>query len=210
MNGRCSALRLMVCVLFVLTCLVASAQKKGGNGGILLGDDFGIGFQAPPGWVLDNKSGVNQGLDAVFYPVGQTWKGSPIVAYCRFRPVTDKIKTAADVVRDTLADLHEQGNPHSKATKMAPLKLSLGATAQIYYYTGDSYGNYEAAAYIVEPKTINFFILTSRKKDLFTKSIPAFHALVKSYFLMKKEPDTSKKPGETDPSSNHKKDPDTL
>lgn len=205
----------LVVALLSLGCLGALSQGKGdqkkeGNGGILYGEGFAFGFQAPPGWVLDNQVAVDSGLDAVFYPRGQTWQKSPVVAYCLGRPRTAKVKTAADAVQDTLADMHRKGNPNSKATKMPPLKLKLGGTAEIYYYTGDKFGNYEAAAYIVEEKTISYFILTSRKKDLFTRSIPAFQALVKSYFFLQRVDDADEKSKEKQPPADRKNDPGTL
>ncbi len=188
MIKRIHAQQAALCCLLGLFCLTTLSQEKGHNAGILYGENFAFGFTAPIGWVLDNQSGVSQGLDAVFYPVGHTWTGSQVIAYARARDITAKIKTAADVVRDTLQEFRHDNNPHCKAVKMAPIPIGKERAAQVYYYTGDKYGNYEAAAYIVEAKTINFFILSSKQKPLFNKSIPAFQSLVKSYLYLGDSP----------------------
>ena len=47
--------------------------------GMLYGKNHTYFLCAPDAWVLDNKSGANQGLHAVFYPVGGYWQHSPVV-----------------------------------------------------------------------------------------------------------------------------------
>jgi len=60
-----------------------------GNG-IVYGSDYAFGLTAPKGWMLDNESGVSQGMHAVFYPKGGSWKGSTIVAYASSPPPEKK------------------------------------------------------------------------------------------------------------------------
>jgi hypothetical protein len=51
--------------------------------------------KAKPGWVIDNQSGANIGLDMVFYPLDKTWSSSLLRIYGRsmsYSDVTD-IKT---------------------------------------------------------------------------------------------------------------------
>ena len=151
--------------------------------GVLHGANHAFSFQAPAGWVLDNQSGAGQGLHAVFYPEGQTWRESPVMAYARAFTLTPDIKTPAALVADTLRDFRES-SPGVIARFDQSLPLAPGRTADIYFFTGDKFGNHEAVAYITEKRTINFFVLSSRDKALFQSSLPAFLALVRSYVFV--------------------------
>src|SRR5271154_2921019 len=51
------------------------------NSGLVYGKNHAFWVVAPKGWVLDNQAGVDQGLYAVFYPKGSSWKKSPVVMY---------------------------------------------------------------------------------------------------------------------------------
>lgn len=57
---------------------------KEANSGLIFGKNHAFVLTAPTGWVLDNKSGVTQGLQAVFFPAGSSWKDGAAVMYvCR-------------------------------------------------------------------------------------------------------------------------------
>ena len=66
---------------------------------------------------------------------------------------------------------------------------------KIYYYTGDQWGNFEAAGYIEEKKTINFVVLSARNKVAFESSLDAFRSILRSYIFIsdKVEIEKSKK-----------------
>jgi len=102
------------------------------------------------------------------------------MAYARAFTVTPDIKTPAAFVADTLRDFRES-SPAVAARFDQSLPLGSGRTAEIYFFTGDQFGNHEAVAYISEKRTINFFVLSSRDKALFQSSLPAFVARVRTY-----------------------------
>ena len=151
---------------------------------ILYGEDHAILLKAPAGWIGDDRSGRNQGLHVVFYPVGSSWKDSHVVAYVRVRPKDHRIQSVQDLVEDTLNDFRTSGSPRIRATKAPPLHTKRGREAQVYHFTGDAWGNYEAVAYFEEPKTINFIVLNARTKEAFERSLPSLQGLVHEYFLM--------------------------
>lgn len=148
--------------------------------GIVYGDDHVFSLRAPQGWVLDNSSGVSQGVHAAFYPEGETWKTSPSVAYARARTRTAQVSSAEDQVRETVREFHEAGSPNYKAEKSADIEAE-GKKAAVYHFSGDKWGNSEAVAYFVEDKTINFIVFNARDDATFRKYLPAFGELVKSY-----------------------------
>ena len=88
----------------------ASAEITERGLGILYGSDHAFALRAPNGWMLDNESGVEQGLYAVFYPKGTNWRDSVVVAYARARERTQEIASADDAVRDTIDDFHASGS----------------------------------------------------------------------------------------------------
>lgn len=174
------AIYLSLALIFALpAALQAGIFPEGG--GIVYGQGFSFNIKAPKGWVLDTESGVDQGVHAVFYPVGQSWSDSTIVAYARSRPLTDKIKNADDAAQDTVAVFKKNGSPNHKATLYKTLKTDAGQDFTIYQFTGDQYGNSEAAAYFVDKDRINFLVLSSRDAKVYQQSLPAFEALAKSY-----------------------------
>jgi hypothetical protein len=153
--------------------------------GILYGDDHAFSFQAPPGWVLDNQSGVNQVLHVVFYHRDQSWADATVIAYARAATKDDIIKDIPSLVKFNVDRFHENGSPNYRSKFVKTIKTSDSKrNAHIYFFEGDAWGNYEAAGYIEETKTINFIILSSRTKNSFLAALTAFESLVSSYIFI--------------------------
>jgi hypothetical protein len=171
---------LLCAVLVATTCAAAPAEEaKESIGGIVYGEDHAFVVDAPEGWVLDNKSGVGQGLYAVFYPKGESWENATAVMY---------VNTAKREESDTVATLIEydtaqfkRGNPDVSVEKAARITTSDDKEAEVRYFTGDQWGNSEAVAYIEEETIFVLIVLTSRTKEAFESAKPAFGDLVKSY-----------------------------
>lgn len=180
----------------VLTIAISSASILEEGLGIVYGSDHAFSLKAPKGWMLDNESGVEQGVHAVFYPKGSTWKDSVVVAYARARPKTKEIATADDAAEFLVRDFRAHGNPGYSAKRIKTIKMVSDREAVIYHFSGDQWGNSEAVAYYVETKTINFVTLTSRNRKAFEDALPAFEQLAASYLLMGDAPmpDTQTKP----------------
>jgi len=60
-------------ILILLSCKMMVSGQDNMNTGIIYGTDHAYSLTAPEGWVLDNSSGVVQGLYAVFYKQGESW-----------------------------------------------------------------------------------------------------------------------------------------
>src|SRR5438445_10317130 len=71
----------VLCLVVVLAAAVA-AQKKY-PGGIAYGPKAAFNISAAEGWVLDNESGVEQGLPCVLYPKGESWADARTVMYAK-------------------------------------------------------------------------------------------------------------------------------
>jgi hypothetical protein len=177
----------MLRLRFLVTCLIAlivftiaqSSQSSEEGTGIIYGSDHAFMVTAPSGWVIDNKNGVSQGLWAVFYPVGSSWKDSNVVMY---------INTASKAGNPTLEgliafDLEQQRNesPGIHIISGEPLVLEDGTKVTVNQFSGDRWGNYESVAYIEAPTVWVMIVLTSRNESAYKAALPAFNSLVKTY-----------------------------
>ncbi len=177
----------LAAVLF-MALLPASALIMEGGGGILYGQTYAFNVKAPKGWIFDNESGVQQGMDCVFYPKGQTWEDSPVIAYARARERTKEVQTADDAAKAAIDDFHARGNPKYEGKRVKTIKTKNGKEGVIYHFSGDKFGNYEAMVYFVEDKTINMVILNARKQKAFESALPAFEQLAESYVFLGDSP----------------------
>jgi len=148
---------------------------------MLFGTDHAFYFTAPTGWILDNQSGVQQGLHMVFYPAGQTWKDSPVIAYGMSAAKGPQLESIEDQVKRTVEDFLSNGSPNYTAEAKEVVNLPDGKTAKIYFFSGDQWGNYEAAGYIEEIETINFLVYNAKTKSDFDKNLSSFKSILTSY-----------------------------
>jgi hypothetical protein len=135
---------------------------------------------AAPGWMIDDKAAAAEGVPLVFYPQDSSWQKGEAVIYTRSREKISGIRNAADVARSTVADFHQNGHSNYQGTLKETIKIGK-LSAKIYWFKGDNFGSYEAAAYIERPGAIDFLVLNARNQSAFQKSLPAFMAIVKSY-----------------------------
>jgi hypothetical protein len=177
-------------LLAAATLATASIIEEGG--GIVYGADHAFNLKAPKGWMLDNESAANQGVHAVFYPKGATWKDSKVVAYAQARPRKEGMKTAADAAAETIKKFRDGGSEKYDGKKVKTVKTESGKEGEIYHFTGDKWGNFEAVVYFVQEKTINFIVFNSREEKVFTDSLPAFEELAKSYTFLGEKVDIQK------------------
>jgi hypothetical protein len=72
--------------LFGLALLVACGRalaQETHPGGIVYGPKAAFKVDAPPGWVLDNSAGVEQGFPCVLYPKASTWADANAIMYAK-------------------------------------------------------------------------------------------------------------------------------
>ncbi|MBV8141715.1 MAG: hypothetical protein JO279_17670 [Verrucomicrobia bacterium] len=155
---------------------------------VVRGKDYAFEIKAPRNWVLDNEAGKDQGINLVFYPTGTSWGTSKAVIYVRVRTKGGAIRTIPDQVNDTLRNLRERGSPKVSVKHVKTLTTQDASKAEIYYFAGDKFGNFEAAAYIQAKDSIHFITVSAQDQDSFRQAIPAFHAVVTSYENLVKPP----------------------
>lgn len=149
------------------------------NVGILYGENFVYSVTAPQGWVLDNQSGSELGVDAVFYPKNSSWSDTKVFFYPN---VTTKKKgdSLTSFIQYDVANYRNKRKTKSIADG-TPITVRSGKTVPVKYFLGDMNGNYEACAYVDEKNVVVFLVISSKEEKLFRQSLPAFTQWVASY-----------------------------
>jgi len=172
-------MRVATIIALLLSVSVSASITEAGRG-MLFGEDHAFAVSATAGWVLDNQSGVRQGLHMLFYPKGESWANSPVIIYGRAVSTSESANVKIQVER-TVKDFRNSGNPNYSSKAQESITLSSGQQVTIYHFSGDRWGNYEAAAYFQEKDTINYLVFSSRKKKNFTRYLEDFYRIVSSY-----------------------------
>jgi hypothetical protein len=98
-------------------------------------------------------------------------------------------------VEDTLRHLRATGSPDASVKYVRTLTTQDASKAQVYYYSGDKFGNFEATAYIQAKGSIHFLTLSARDQDSFERAVSAFDSVVTSYEDLKKPRTPKSTPG---------------
>jgi hypothetical protein len=172
---------ILVVAIFVILSSDAAGDTTRRDSGMLFGADHAFYFTASEGWILDNKSGVPQGLHMIFYPKGFTWANSPVIAYGRSVTKNNIIRTIEDQVKLTVEEFHRNGSPDYKYKVGEKIKLNDDRFVYLYTFSGDQWGNYEAVGYVEEERTINFLVFNARKLKDYEKFLPGFKSILVTY-----------------------------
>ena len=151
------------------------------NTGIIYGKDFAYSLTAPDGWVLDNQSGVGQGLHAVFYKKGFTWANAEVVMYTSMSPFDNRYQRTLDELIMYDVNTFKKNYPDILITDAPDIAIKDNLSAKVKYLSGKSYGNFEAIAYIDAGKNGVLIVVSSKTKDGLTSSLSAFQSIIKSY-----------------------------
>jgi hypothetical protein len=168
--------------LLVVCGLAAHAQDakpaaEDKNSGLVFGKDYAFAVSAPGGWVFDSESGIAQGLHAVFYPTGSSWKESKVVMYVNAAPKPD---TFDKFIEGDVAEFRK-GAPRLKITDEESLAVAGKQRVSVKRFVEDQLGNYESVAYVEESKVVIIFVLNARTQADYDAALPAFRKLVSSY-----------------------------
>ncbi len=166
-----------------LPCLAGSGPDTM-NSGIIYGDNHAFTLSAPDEWVLDNSSGLKQGLHAVFYPKGSSWEKASAVMYANVCVCKKSNQTLQDFIEHELKVFREQDRGNVDMVDGKTLTTQDGRKAVVKHLTGDQYGNYESIAYIEESKVFIMIVLSSKSRKDYESSLHPFQELVKSYFFI--------------------------
>ena len=170
-------------IFFLGFLLITPYSVLSSNIGFIWGKSHLYSLTAPKGWVLDNISGKQKNLHAVFHPEGSSWAHSTTAMYANTSIKEEGKNNINELINYTLNQFKK--SPNNKKTEVKnfeTIKLN-GKDIVIKEWLNHTTlsNNYELTAYIEESKVIVILVLTSRDKKEFTKSIDSFKELVKSY-----------------------------
>jgi|SRR5271157_1248148 len=170
-------------------CFANAPQQKPApdedNGGIVSGKDHAFGIVAPAGWVLDNTSAVPEGLHAVFYPKGGSWKRSPVVMYAN--AVHKGVATTRPlraIIADDVSTFNKKSKTPTITDEPALITMKAEKKSVVKRFEDPSRNLYEVVAYIDEPKVVVMLVLSADSAESLTAALPAFKDLVGSYFFI--------------------------
>jgi hypothetical protein len=184
--------RLEVAIHMTVAALALAVSTQAGEDGtgIIYGPDHAFAVTAPSGWVLDNKSGVGQGLWAVLYPVDSSWKDSKVVMYINTAPKAGDPTLDGLIAGDLERQRKESPGLHVKPGE--PIELQDGTKARVHHWSGDRWGNRESIAYIEAPTVWVMVVLSSRDEKAYKSALPAFSSLTKTYKFLTSRVDIKK------------------
>jgi hypothetical protein len=153
---------------------------------MVYGDSHAFFITAPAGWVLDNRSGLGNGVHAGFYPKGSSWRDSPAVMYANGVGRSSG-ETLDSFIADDIETFRSR-SPQIQVKEGPSIKTEDGRVAVVRYFSGDQSGNYEAVAYIAEKRAIIVLALSARSQDAYQRSLRPFQELVANYTFISDDP----------------------
>jgi hypothetical protein len=175
-----SIFAVLVAVLSLTLSFPAYGNVTDEGTGLAYGKDHIYMLKAPPGWVLDTKSGSGQGIFAAFYPKGSSWNSS-VVMYSNAAGREGRTPEAA-MAEDEKAIRAK--SPHLHVVDGGTIITADRKKALIRYFSGDNFGSYEAIGYVIERNIVANIVLTARNKSAFEGGLLPFRQLVSSYRFM--------------------------
>lgn len=194
--------------LFITLSVQVWAEVQEAGSGIVYGPGHAYKLSAPEEWLFDNESGISQGIQAVIYPVGETWAQSKVVLYTG---ATQKEEgDFQQIMADDEANYRAQ-NPNLVVSQEETLLTSDGRQAVVKKFSGDSLGNSELVAYIDTPEVVCLVVLSARDLSNFELGQSAFSTVVSSFKFLATDAESYIQSGkwrdELDPSQQTKSTP---
>jgi len=182
MKIRAASIFLLLIVAFSLS--IVGQQRDKLDGVILFRPDIKFILKEPDGWVLDTQAGAANGVEAVVYPKGSSWKNAVAVMYARVVQKDETQKTVDKVVSDDIADFMKQSKESTVTDSPAlPTRDKKQAVVKVFFDAENK--NYESVAFIDNAKVVVIIALSSRTKAEHDAALPSFRELVASYFEIK-------------------------
>ena len=177
----------VVCFLIVLV-LASSPSALGQKGDrpdgvILLNPNLQFILEEPVGWTLDTQTAHTEGLEAVLYRKGSSWKDAAAVMYARVIQKNAE-DTVEEVISNDIADFMKLSKESTVAESPSiQTRDKKQALIRVFYDAANK--NYESVAFIDNDRVVVVIALSSRTKDEYEKALLTFRDVVASFFAFK-------------------------
>jgi hypothetical protein len=181
----CSAMPPAMVALLILAGAAppaATGAPDAGDVGLMYGPGYTFWIKPPTGWVLDTASGQVDGLDAVFYPVGGSWRSSPIVMYASVLRKNDRETLTTAIARDVARS--KADSPGVTVTALKSLPTSDKERAEVRSFAGEKTGGSEEIAYVDAGSVVAILVVDARAGSHIEEVRSAFEQLVRSYSFL--------------------------
>jgi hypothetical protein len=170
----------------LLICARSFGQENN-RGGIVYGPKAAFNISAPQGWILDNESGVSQGMPCVLYPKGSSWSDAKTVMYAKIAGTQFE-----DVKPFVAMAIKEMKNTHGAPKEnIASGKTRDGHDYFINEYPATkSYSQWERVAYVQLPRAVAYIVLSSRDETNYRQASPALEEVLKTLVYLEPKPDS--------------------
>jgi hypothetical protein len=180
-----------ICILALLLVSTLSPSLLGQEafrGGIVYGPKAAFDIAAPDGWVLDNESGVKQGLPCVLYPKGSSWADAKTIMYAKI--ASTEFEDVNKFVSWAIKGMEKvHGKPKEK---IATGKTADGRDYFINEYPATkTYSQWERVGYVQLPHAVAYIVLSSRNKTSYSKDAPALEKVLKTLVYLEPKSDQS-------------------
>jgi hypothetical protein len=157
------------------------------KGGIVYGPKAAFKIDAPVGWVLDNQSGVEQGLPCVLYPKDSSWADAKTIIYAKI--ASTEYEDAEKFVAIAIKEMKKtHGTPKEKIESG---KTGDGKRFFVNEYPASkTYSQWERIAYVQLPKAVAYIVLSSRDEASYHKDAGALVEVLKTFAYLQPKPDT--------------------
>lgn len=147
-------------------------------GGIVYGPKAAFNIGAPADWVLDNKSGVEQGLPCVLYRKGSSWSDAKTVIYAKIAGT--EFEDVNAFVAKAIKEMEEvHGKPKEKIVSG---KTGDGRDYFINEYPATKkYSQWERVAYVQLPHAVAYIVLSSRDRASYQRDSAALQEALKTF-----------------------------
>jgi hypothetical protein len=146
--------------------------------GIVTGPKAAFLISSPNGWVLDNHSGLSQGLHCVLYPKGQTWAESPVKMYAKI--ASPEYPNKEGFIKFAL-DSFKKEDPNFSYTILMQGKTSEGFDYTINEYDRPRYAQYERVIYIQLPDAVAYVVFVTCDPKVRLEYSKAFDEVINSF-----------------------------
>lgn len=174
-------------IIFALVLLLgfgfyAHASEKGKfPTGIVYGPKAAFQISAPEGWILDNKSGLGQGLHCVLYIKGETWAKSPAIMYAK---IASSEYPEKDAFIKFSIEYFKKGDHAFKHKKIGEGKTKEGFTYTINQYVRPNHSHYEQVAYVQLPDALAYIVYSSFSEKEYHKYVSSLDGVLKTFTYM--------------------------
>jgi hypothetical protein len=146
--------------------------------GIVYGPKAAFEICAPKDWVLDNSSGLSQGLHCVLYPKEETWGKSPVVMYAKI--ASPEYPHKDGFIRFAI-DFFKKDDPKFSYTKLVDGKTKEGFEYTIYEYIRPSHSHYERVVYVQLPEAVAYIVYSSFNDKTYKAYIEKLDEVVNTF-----------------------------